>query len=355
MKWNKRIIISVILLIMTVGFSILKLQETVFIRTHYNSESVRLRSEGVTRKDLDNALKNEKANSSSDIPDVTAWVRLNEEEIYNYDLNRKVQVPIVQVAGDMNETEPMSLKYGNYVYEKDSKGCIIDEDTAYSLFGTYDATGNILTYKGSDYFIRGVVKATYPMFMIPGNNAAKYNNLELIYSNKEFGEKSAEEFLLQNSIAANYVIVDGYFYGRLIYSLLNLPIWMFYILFFILLLKYFWKKRHSENKRSFAIYCGIGTLGMIGYGGILYETIGNPLYFPLKLIPTKFSDFDYWSNEYHVMMDQFKKMQYLLPNPKDLYLENELVKLSLNVTVMLLLYLAFFICIRSSVRKNERA
>ena len=136
----------------------------------------------------------------------------------------------------------------------------------------------------------------------------------------------------------NYVLIDGYFFGRLIHSLLTLPVWIFLLLAGYRIIMYYRGLKVSINKKTYLLCGGILVLTLTGYGLLLYQFTGNPLYIPEKLVPTKWSDFDYWLKQYQILRDQIRQIRYLAPNPRDILLMDELTKLSLNSTVMVILY-----------------
>lgn len=340
MKWNKYRVLLVLLIAITVWFTASKIKEASFIKNEYSTVSVRYGTGGVNEQIISNALKNEKLQGNSDIPEVTAWFWIKEAEIKNRNFNRTQKVSVVITSGNMALTTPMKLVRGNYVYRQDKVGCVIDTNTAYLLFGTEFAVGNTVTYDKKDYVIRGVVRADYPVFLIQGSgDKMEYSNLELGFMDKERGETLAEEFLLGNGPTGNYVIIDGYFYGRIIYSLISLPVWLFFFFGGYEIFKIFYSYMNKQKPGHFILYSSILLLILAGYGFILFRITGNPLYIPEKLIPTKWSDFDYWSKQYQLIQNQILKIRYLTPNPKDVYLVDKISNLLLNIIVMFLLYM----------------
>ena len=346
MKWNKYSILLIILSVITVWFTASKMKEASFIKKEYSTVSIRFSTGGISEQTINKALKNEKQKGNADIPEVTAWFFIKEAEIKNKDLYRSQKVSVVMTSGNMAFTVPMTLASGNYVYRQDKKGCLIDTKTAYLLFGTEFAVGNTVTYDKKDYIVRGVVRAEYPVLLMQGSgNIKEYSNLELGYKDKQMGESFAEEFLLGNGIADNSIIIDGYFYGRIIYSSINLPIWIFFFFFSYKIYKVIFQISKKQKAGLFFVYMGILLIILVGFGFILYRIAGNPFYIPDKLIPTKWSDFDYWTKQFQLMKSQLLEIRYLAPNPKDVYLMDKISKTLLNVIVMFHLYIFMYILI----------
>jgi hypothetical protein len=91
----------------------------------------------------------------------------------------------------------------------------------------------------------------------------------------------------------------------------------------------------------------------LGFGAILIQFTGNPFYIPEKLIPSKFSDFDFWTKQYKEFQQQLNQMRYLVPNQKDILLEHELTGLPLSDAIMLLLFSTFLLHIRTYRTKSD--
>lgn len=338
MRWIKGKVVFILLAAITAVFSINTIKDASELKDMFSMVSVRFAEEGVTEKVLNEAMNSESEKKELRHMEVTAWKRIAEAEINNTDLRRTRTVSIILTGGNMAQTIPMALIHGNYVYTGDIKGCVIDKDTAYSLFGTEQAVSNIVTYNKKNYIIRGIVKTDERVLLIQGENERiAYNNLEFIYSDKERGEALTREFLLLNGLS-NYVLIDGYFFGRLIHSLLTLPVWIFLLFAGHRIFIYYRGFKSSLNMKTYLLCGCILVLTVTGYGLLLYQFTGNPLYIPEKLVPTKWSDFDYWQNQYQVLRGQIRQIRYLTPNPRDILLMDELTKLSLNITVMVILY-----------------
>lgn len=339
MKWIKGNIIFILITLITLVFTINKIREASDLENMYSSVGVRFKAEGVTEKKLNEAVNEAEEKKELKFTELTAWKRIDEADIINKDLKRTRKVSVVLADGNMARTIPMALVNGNYVYPGDKKGCVIDEETAFGLFGTEAPVSGIVTYEKKDYVIRGVVKAEAPVFLIQGeSDRIAYSNLEFTYKDKEGGEALTQEFLIRNGLA-DYIMIDGYFFGQLIHSLLTLPVWIFLFSAVFCTFKNYRKMKNRLSFKSFLLYGSIILFIAAGYIFLLYRFTGNPVYMPEKLIPTKWSDFDYWPEQYEALKDLLRQIRYLAPNPRDLLLTEELSKLGLNFSVMVILYL----------------
>lgn len=343
MKQNKNMVILILLIVITIWFTGTQILTASFLRDQYTAVSIRLKNGGITEKKIKEALSKEKERNDPSCPETAAWKRIPEAKVRNEYLGREQKVSVIIAAGDMQVTVPMTLLSGNYVYPGDKRGCVLDSKTAYELFGTEYAVSNVVTYEKKNYILRGIIKTDYPVFLIQGEkDSIEYPNLELTFSEKERGESLAGDFLLQNGLASDYMLFDGYFYGRLVHSVITLPIWFLTFFYSFQLIKYYIHKKTILTRKTFLLY-GLMLVSIIAtYCFLLHQLTGSPVYIPEKLIPTKWSDFGYWSEQYTHMKDEIKDLKYAYPGPKDMFLLNELSKLSLTVAVITVLHVAVY-------------
>lgn len=351
MKRNKCFVILSVILLISILFTWYTLTRASFYREVYTGMGIRMKSSaGVKEDDLLKALEQEEKDNPGQVPSVTAWLTKG-AKIENTFLNRKVKVMAVVTAGDMRHTVPSSLIEGNYVYREDYKGCIIDSATAYSLFGSLRVIGNQLSYNNKSYYIRGVVKASVPLVMIQGfRQSQAYPNLEFHYKSNAMAEASASAFLQKYGLTGSYTGIDESFYGRALSSFLVLPIWLLYAFISFFSFRLFIRNRRELKPVSFLGLAGIFLLTVLGFGSLLFQYGGSPFYLPEKIIPTKWSDFDYWINLGKTIKQQISDMDYLTPNPRDILLKKGLSNLWLHCSLLILLYLHLLNALNSCLK-----
>lgn len=354
MKRNKCIIILSVFLLISLFFTWYTLKKASFYRDAYAGIGIRIKpGAGITEDDLLKALQQEETENTGQIPSVTAWVT-KEAKIQNTFLNRKAKVMAVITAGDMRHTIPSSLIEGGYVYRDDYNGCIIDTRTAYSLFGSLKVIGNQLSYNNRSYYIRGIVKSTLPLIMIQGFQKSQvYNNLEFNYKNNDRAEALASAFLQKYGLAVKYTSIDESFYARAVSVLLVLPIWLLYAFIAFYFFRLFMRSRREFKPAVFLGLTGIFILTVLGFGHLLFQYGGSPFYLPEKIIPTKWSDFDYWVRLGKTIKQQIFQMDYLTPNPKDILLKKGLSNLWLHCLVLVLIYLHLLNALTSCLKNTK--
>jgi hypothetical protein len=286
-----------------------------YIKENYQSVSIRMKSDEVTKHMLLRALENEKEKGAKEIPGITAWNRLEDQVIENQELYTKSKVHLIEVYGDVKQVYPIELTSGSIPASDDYQGCLIDDNSAYELFHTSDAVGNFLTYQNKRYCIRGIIISQDSLCIFPVYEDNKtYSNLELVYEDKENGKKLAEEFMLQNSLGSSYTCIEGCFYANLLRILYRAPAWFLGFVLLVRILRFLW------YRRSLPLQVLALVLLFIVVWTALRWLMEFQLYIPERLIPTKWSDFTFWTEKYRSFQNQRREITYLMPNPKDVIL-----------------------------------
>ncbi|BCJ95396.1 hypothetical protein acsn021_29650 [Anaerocolumna cellulosilytica] len=352
MKWNKNVIVFFTLLIISSWFIVFHFIEGANLRKQYTSIGVRFTSGGMTAQSITNALEREKSTGSSVNTELTAWKSVKETIIKNKYLNRSKTVTALLVKGDMSDVASMGLISGSFVYPGDSRGCLIDIETAYALFGTKSVVQNTVSFNNKEYYIRGVVKMPIPVIMLQQDlSTEEYSCLELKYEDMENSIDKTKIFLSKYGFEKNYVIIDGYFYGRLIYTIAALPVWIFYLLISWWLLKQVIAEKPRVKKTIFFVYLIITLLLLFSGAGLLYQLTGNPFYFSERYIPTKWSDFEFWKTKWMEFRGELLQIRYVIPNHKDVLLYDTFIKYVQIPVKIIMLYL---LLIYSGIRIKEK-
>jgi hypothetical protein len=283
-----------------------------YIEEHYSSVSIRLKSESVNRRLLIQADKNEQQEGNAERVGITAWNSLEDMELGCEGLGTIAKANRIEVYGDMSKVYPIRLVYGNVVAADENEGCLIDEATAYELFHTVNAVGNRLTYADRKYCVRGILKSYEPVIIIESSEEdIAYSNLELTFVDQENAEQLAEEFLRKYGIANQYTVIDGYLFTRSLTLIVRLPAWLlgFFLIYDLLSILY--------RQRRFPFHVIALVLILMILWPILSWMMEFELFLPEQLIPTKWSDFAFWSNKYRDIKSWMKDFSYIMPHYKD--------------------------------------
>ncbi len=111
----------------------------------------------------------------------------------------------VYVAGLLGNTRLYDWRLGGLA-EDDRDGCVISRKTAEELFGTQNATGNVLTVNGETYTVRQVIPWKESLLLIrPREKDTVYTRIFLKMQG-DTGKTKASQFLMENGLTG---IVNG--------------------------------------------------------------------------------------------------------------------------------------------------
>lgn len=298
---------------------------------------MRLEGTGVKQLELEAAIKQEQTKNDLQDKDswqVTAWNRGPRITINNTKLNTTTKTRIITVFGNMAKVCPFQIKFGSFCYEKDTLGCVIDEKTAYDLFRDKNVVGNTITYESKQYVIRGVVKSKEQLVIIISNDEkTSFTNLEMRL--KDSTGVSATNFLNDYQLTSDYItVLEGGFYAKLLYNTAIFPavfIWLCLVVFFL---------KKAYKKRDSWLQCLVYTVICVLLCYIFLKT--TRLYIPDRWIPTRWSDFSFWSRIAKEWRMKWMDYSYLIPLQKDKILKNTIllcnvmsVLTTLEITVLL--------------------
>lgn len=114
------------------------------------------------RYSLNQALLEASISVDADHPDARLWVDAysTEDEVTLIMGKGKVNAKAIAIGGDFFLFHPLKLKSGAYFSGNDLNQdyCILDEDTAWQLFGSYDVVGMMVEVEGKLLVVSGVVE-----------------------------------------------------------------------------------------------------------------------------------------------------------------------------------------------------
>ena len=244
---------------------------------------------------------------------ISAWNVTDQEPLECEALGTKSKVRLVKIYGEMEKAYPIVLVSGGVPAMGDEEGCLLDEATAYELFRTKKATGGIITVQQQNYRVRGVLRSKEPVcLLMTSQKEEAYSNLELEFTDQEDGSKLAADLFRQYGLNDNYIVIDGVLFGRFLKLINLLPAWLLGICLIYDLITGLWRRRGNLLQAIVLI------LGIILLGAALVWFMEFKLYLPQSLLPTKWSDFSFWSKNQESFLEWMNSITYLTPNEKDL-------------------------------------
>ena len=255
----------------------------------------------------------------------TGWHEKEKQTVLNSNFNRRVESNIIFICGQSS-----LVAEGPILFEDDIKGCLIDEETAYKLFGSNDVIGNTIIYDSREFIIRGIHRAMEDTIIMKAESDSKdkiqgllidisndgIENIKLIserYGVKEYGVNSTVYYNL----------------GKMCTSLLPLIILLIIVCSDL--------KKAIEIKDRPVLF--IFSIMMIIVWIIAFFCITRyKISIPVDILPNKWSDFDYWSKFFQECMDKIKYVIYMKKYMLDIYVISYLNKIFLCTIIAIILF-----------------
>ncbi len=216
--------------------------------------------------------------------EITGLTQESNRSIQNETNLQEIPIDLITYYGNISNSFPVEFVVGSFPIPDGGNVCAIDSDTAYKLWGSVDVQGLTLKYDGDEYTVAGVFKHPRHIMLRPFSNA--------------FTQKDGKLFSLlrlrlpsyQNTGEAGRNFIQSYTGGR--GSIRDLsPLYMLaeqlLLVPFVILLVAVVIKHARRRKLLYAL----PSLFMIG---LCFSFIKIYADVPLYLIPTKWSDFEFW-------------------------------------------------------------
>lgn len=178
----------------------------------------------------------------------------------------------------------------NSFWEGDRGGCVIDERSAWELFGTKQAEGRYLKLRGKQYQVRQVLPWNQNICLIRPEKTEAVCTRVFLKNEKTGAEKTAEQFLMGNGLSGT-VVDGGSLHGAAMLLLALLPAAVF---FYLLKWACREKKAYSEKEGGYWLWVGTSAL-LIGTAAAV---LWNKVEIPGDWIPSRWSDFQFWSDRF---------------------------------------------------------
>lgn len=241
------------------------------------------------RLDAKSASEVQKTEQKQDNPLLfTIWGEKENARLLNKKYQRSSSATAVLVCNN-----PQLLFNGTAALAPDDKtGCLIDEKTADELFGSTDVVGKQLEYMDRKLTVRGILKGVDDERQLVVMQAdGEDQNLDSITIRIPEGsetETTVNEFLMRHALEGKIMDLD-LLKGITRILILLLPVFFAFGIM-INLLRY----AREEKGQGVSYYIWWGAVVVILIITIL--GISRFITIPKEMIPTKWSDFDFWTN-----------------------------------------------------------
>ena len=242
----------------------------------------------------------------------TLWEEEKDALAENADWDRQANVSALLLNGDSD-----LLLDGTVLKQDDTGGCLIDAVTAGTLFGSRNVVGNELQYGGQTFIIRGILPEKTPVLVVQaaafchgsagsgisfGNGASGGSNSGVVAfhhislrfpsegsnGKRQQGSSSQiEEFLVRHGLTGENSRQNGISNLAAAFSFL-LPV----VLWGSLLGKTFALMRKN---RQYPVRLLLTALLLLGLVWLFFRLTEIHPQIPEDMIPTRWSDFSFWS------------------------------------------------------------
>lgn len=379
--WKIKNVVLVLLAIVCYIIGVMKYYE---LRENYQSVSVQLQGEPATKEQVETLLEEEKEKYGMEeekeegrekqqeeqvsrldrvkkVPEITAYEKEEHMKVSDTKFGKDKNVTKYLVYGGMNQILPVQIYSGNYVYENDYEGCMLDRDTAYALFGSLDIIGQqvvidekiinkntesdsgssqgdeVTTIKQREYYVRGILDTSHPIVMVQSrDDKTEFHYLQFDYGNSSRGREYVEQLMMVYPLGSSAAIVDQNLIVRLLGNVLFLP-WLVAGIVIIwktvhLLTEYFKLQEFLKKSPQFFVKLIIPSiLAVIG----IVVTAKRFAFFPLQYIPTKWSDFNSVNRTINQIREHINEFNYMTPTIREVLLKENIAILFIAVVSMI--------------------
>lgn len=273
----------------------------------YDGVSVRLEQATLTQRQLEQAASQA---GETDVVLRAAWSRGAAEQATS-ELNGKTSLRKVAVYGDMRRVMAMRLLSGAYPTQDDAQGCLIDSASARALFQAVDPIGAQVTLQSGSYLVRGVAEAYEPVLMVCASKA-QYTNLEFSAPAFDTAAQSAKTFLFRCNSNGGEIVLESGLLVRVLYGCFTLPPCLLTLAVAIRLIGRGRREGITKRQRALALAGG----ALLACAALVI--LANGIYLPQAWLPTKWSDFSFWSRFAEGWRKELVAYSLMTPLPKDI-------------------------------------
>jgi len=286
-----------------------------------------------------------------DSANFVAWGNVENQEIKSEELSHRKRVDVIVVSGESRILFPSS---GRLSLE-DKHGCLIDRDSAVLLFGTPEVVGLPINYNGTVYTIRGILRDGENTLVIQMNNQVAEPILDTI-SIQVHSEEPIN--LIKNNFEMQYNIrgssIDYHIFTWLLTVFSHiLPVLAVFFLYRSIrwsnLLRHAYlciAKKGEDSKITHIVRIKRSTLLYVAFYLMIFLSwlyLRTQLTFPEELLPTKWSDFDFWGRIWNEKQDSFR---WLLKRRR--ILESQYVAYYIQIIIAQIMAIVFCIISRKA-------
>lgn len=271
---------------------------------------------------------------------IVGWREDSFQSVRNKKLERNIEeIKVLSIKGNSS----LLLK-SKSLLEDDLKGCLIDKDTAYKLFGNINVIGNEIEYNNRNLIVRGIHNDNDANIVIQLLDNCELNLNGITIDSTNLNNMQIKEY--KNIVGLKEMPIEGSIY----YSIAKIFTFLFPILALILVsLKLIIGAIKVIKKPFFVlIYILLGITSLF----IFFKVTEFKISIPLDVIPNQWSDFEFWRTLFE---EYTHKLEYVINMKKygtDIYNIQNLTKSMLYSTITVGLFIINLSVIKIKEFKN---
>lgn len=300
---------------------------------------IRYQGDGVP-SDVVKKMKDDGRKKAEEVKETktAAWNVEYRVEVENPSLSSKQEVTCILVEGDKSLVVKDRLAAGGYGYADDEEGCVISSKTAWKLFGSTAVVGQWITVKGERFIIRGVTADSNAMVILSAGRLKPdfYQNVSFSYDGGGSHMGETEVFMMRYGFPQGEVIVDGSFFGAVVRLSRILP-----LLAFVLVFCYCIKQTVKADERKYRLFLKLARGAAVA---VFVFVVVSTVRIPEDLIPTKWSDFDFYAQKCEEIKENLLRLDMLPISEWDVKVKRSFAASTLLAVEAALLILTAGVC-----------
>ena len=290
--------------------------------------SARWPAGGVSPAQLEAQMDIFRQDGSKDLPGLTLWAQHAAQSAADGE-DRTAKAAVLELYGPAEFLRADRYLSGSAPARGNTKTCALSRGAAFDLWGGMGVTGRSLTWGEQEYTVQGVFEGEDSLIIVQAEPESKdlFPNMQLYFA-KGGGRQAAEEFLARTDFG-NPQLLDMPLLGWALGMLASLPGPLIGIWLLARLTVHGFRLRGQRRKLLYTLAPAILVVG----ADIFLLSRGGGV--PAALIPSRWSDFDYWSALLDNLGDRVKAWL-SMPQAGDISLLFSLLGAALLVSACLL-------------------
>lgn len=262
-------------------------------------------------------------NWTEDGPGTALWAERGEQSLTGI---RPASAKVTEVAGDIQLVMGGRLLAGNWPAPDDKRGCAVSRAAADALWGDPAPLGCAMEWAGEQYFVRAVYEGEGVVVQASEEDGERrYSSLELLFPEAGNGREAAGRFLSENGFPEARAILDGPFLSQCLSWLVLLPAWVL-----VSTVAIRWLKLVLRTRKRALLCLMVSAAGALALAAMLWAAQFQ-LFLPERWIPSRWSDFSFWTKLAREIGEQIRQAAELVPNGKDLAVRGGLMQCLIGV------------------------